>query len=92
LPVSVVIAMGAGLLDAKTRFPKKFGPRIFEKILFGSVLLVSSVLTAVLFNLEAFSTLGRIAIIVLSLINLACSAMLGQKGASLLNSQINDKT
>ena len=91
LPVSVVIAMAAGLLDAKTRFPKKFGPRIFEKMIFGSALLVSSILTAVLFNLEVFSTLGRIAIIVLNLINLACSAILGQKGASLVNSQINDK-
>lgn len=88
LPISVVFAMGAGYLDAKQRFTKKFGPRVKQKIIIGAVFFAASVLSTILIYTKAFNTGGKAAIIVLSLICFACSGLLGKLGGSLLEAKL----
>lgn len=88
LPVSVFIAMGAGVFDARTRFKNKFGPRIKQKALLGTIFLVSSIITAVLINEETINILGKSFIIILSLVSFSCSGLLGKKGATLLDAKL----
>jgi hypothetical protein len=87
-PVSVLISAAAGIVDAKIRFKKKFGPRLKQKIIIGGVFLVLSVLSAILINNESFSTAGKAVIITLSLICFACSGLLGKLGGSLLEAKL----
>lgn len=88
LPISVIIAMAAGFLDAKQRFTKKFGPRVKQKMIIGAVFFASSVLSAILIYSETFSTGGKVVIITLSLICFACSAVLGKLGGTLLDAKL----
>lgn len=88
LPISVLVAMGAGIFDAKQRFTKKFGPRVKQKIIIGAVFFATSVLSAILIYNETFSTGGKVAIITLSLICFACSAVLGKFGGTLLDAKL----
>jgi uncharacterized membrane protein/rubredoxin len=91
LPVSVLIAMAAGALDAKTRFKKRYGPRIKQKILLGVIFLLSSIVTAVLIHQEAFNMLDKVSAIILSVVNFACSVLLGKKGGTLLDAKLTDQ-
>jgi len=88
LPVSAVIAFAAGVFDAKTRFKKKFGPRLKQKIILGSVFLILSSACAVLIHFEMFSLGGKISIIVLSFVCFACSGLLGKLGGTLLEAKL----
>ncbi len=88
LPVSVLFAMAAGIFDAKTRFTKKFGPRVKQKIIIGTVFLIASVALAILINVESFGTGGKVVIISLSLICFFCSALLGKLGGTLLDAKL----
>lgn len=88
LPVSVLFAIAAGIFDAKTRFTKKFGPRVKQKIVIGSVFLLVSLVLAILINVEAFGTGGKAVIISLSFICFFCSAVLGKLGGTLLDAKL----
>ncbi len=88
LPVSVIIAFAAGLFDAKTRFKKKFGPRLKQKIIIGAVFFAASAALAVMINAEAFGIGGKIIIIILSIICFGCSGLLGKLGGTLLEAKL----
>jgi hypothetical protein len=88
LPVSVLISAAAGLLDAKIRFKKKFGPRLKQKIILGAVFFAASTAAAILINAEAFGTGGKILIISLNVICFGCSGLLGKLGGSLLEAKL----
>lgn len=88
LPASVFISAAAGIFDAKTRFKKKFGPRIKQKIIIGAGFIVASGASAMLINFEAFGTGGKISIIVLGMICFLCSGLLGKLGGSLLEAKL----
>lgn len=90
LPVSVFIAIGAGAVDAATRFKNKFGPRIKQKILLGFIFLGTSMITAVLINQETLNVLDKVSVLVLSIVSFSCSGMLGKKGGTLLDSELTD--
>jgi uncharacterized membrane protein len=91
LPFSVVAAMIAGLFDAKTRFTRKFGPLVKQKILLGIILLLSSTASAVLINQESFDFWGKTFVISLGVVIFACSALLGKKGGLLLEAKTADQ-
>jgi hypothetical protein len=91
LPFSVLAAMIAGLFDAKTRFTKKFGPLVKQKILLGIILLLSSAASAVLINQESFDFVGKTFVITMGVVILACSVLLGQKGVMLLEAKTVDQ-
>lgn len=90
LPFSVLAAMIAGLFDAKTRFTKRFGPLVKQKILLGMILLLSSTASAVLINQESFDPVGKTFVITLGVVIFACSVLLGQKGGLLLDAKTVD--
>ena len=91
LPFTVVAAMIAGMSDAKTRFQKNYGPLIKQKKLLGTVFLVSSVITAVLFGSDSMSFAGKAAILFFSFVSLMCSAMLSMKGETLSETIISNE-
>jgi len=88
LPVSVLISAAAGIFDAKTRFKKKRGPRIKQKIIIGAVFFVASAVLAFMINAEAFGAGGKAAIIILSIICFGCSGLLGKLGGTLLDAKL----
>jgi uncharacterized membrane protein len=88
LPVSVFIAVGAGVIDARTRFKNKFGPFLKQKILLSAIFLASSIITSVLINQEVFNVLGKASVVILSIVSFSCSGMLGKKGGALLDAKL----
>ena len=88
LPISALIATVAGMFDARTRFKKKFGPLLKQKIVLSAIFFLSTSITAVLINYEAFNFWGKVAIIILSIGSFLCSGLLGKKGAKLLDSKL----
>ena len=90
LPITVLIAMVGGTIDAKTRFKERFGPLIKQKIVLSSILLATSIITAILFNQEAFSALGMASIIILSIVCFTCSFLIGKKGSNLDDAKLSD--
>ncbi len=88
LPVVVIIAMLAGLFDARLRFKKKFGPNLKQKVLLGATFFFAALINAVLINQAALNTLTKIVIVILSLVCFACSGLLGKIGGTLLDAKI----
>jgi uncharacterized membrane protein len=91
LPVSVLAAMAAGMLDARTRFKKRYGPYIKQKFLLGVIFLLSSIITAVFIHQEAFTMLDKASVLILSLVSFICSGILGKKGGTLLDAKLTDQ-
>lgn len=91
LPVSVLMAMAAGALDARIRFKKRYGPYIKQKALLGLAFLLSSIATAVLIHQEVFTLPDKVSVIILSVASVACSFMLGKKGGTLLDAKLTDQ-
>jgi len=90
LPFTIIAAMSAGVFDAKTRLKNSVSQIRKQKIQLGSFFLVFACITAILINYEVFSTVGKIAILGLSFVSVICSAILGMKGATLLDVSIKD--
>ena len=90
LPFTIIAAMAAGLFDAKSRLRDAVGRIQKQKIQLGTFFLVVSCISAILINYEVFTLLGRIAILLLSLLGILFSALLGKRGASLLPVLIKD--
>jgi len=90
LPISVLIAMGSGLLDSKIRFKSKPGPFFNKKIMLGIVFLAASLVTAILLRQVNMDALIKAFVVILSLVSLACSAILGKIGGTLLDAKLND--
>jgi len=91
LPFSIIAAMGSGVYDTKTRLQNTNGSIIKEKIQLGTLFLVSSGVTAVMFNYEVSNSISKAIIVILGIFNLICSALLGNRGTSLLDVVIKDK-
>jgi len=90
LPFSIIAAMAAGLFDAKSRLRDVVGSIQKQKIQLGVYFLVVSCISAILINYEVFTFFGRVLILILSLLGILFSALLGKKGASMLNVLIKD--
>lgn len=90
IPITVFIAIEAGVFDAKTRFKKRFGSLLKQKILIGTIFLTSSIISALLINYEIFTALGKVSIVLLSLVGFLCSGLLGKIGGTLLESKLPD--
>jgi len=88
LPVSLFLAIGAGMIDARTRFKNRFGPFIKQKILLGAIFLVSAMIASALINQEIFNVWGKASIVILSIISFLCSVMLGERGGRLLDAKL----
>lgn len=90
LPFTIIAAMATGLFDAKSRLRDAIGRLQRQKIKLGTFFLVTACISAILINYEVFSLLGKIAILILSVLGIVFSAMLGKRGASLLCVMIKD--
>lgn len=90
LPFTIIAAMAAGLFDAKARLRDAIGRLQRQKIKLGTFFLVTACISAILINYEVFSLLGKITILILSVLGIVFSAMLGKRGASLLCVMIKD--
>ncbi|MEI7885407.1 MAG: rubredoxin-type Fe(Cys)4 protein [Clostridia bacterium] len=88
LPIVILIAMGAGLFDARLRFKKKFGPLLKRKVLIGATFFFAALINAVLINQATSTTFAKVGIVVLSLVCFICSGLLGKIGGSLLDAKI----
>lgn len=90
LPFTIIAAMAAGLFDAKSRLRDAVGRLQRQKIQLGTFFLVVSCLSAILINYEVFTLLGRVAILLLSFLDVLFSALLGKRGGELLSVIIKD--
>jgi hypothetical protein len=84
-PVAVLGGFVTGLADGKVRYRKVTTPRLFQKIVVGSVLILSSLVQALLVSVGNFGTLNLwLGFLVASAVSMACCAVLGIWGARLV--------
>jgi hypothetical protein len=85
LPFTVLLAFGAGLVDAKIRFRRLTPPLIVTKMIFGSLffLLSAAQFTLVMMH-PAWTAHSLLAMCGLSIACLACATYLGVIGTSLI--------
>ncbi len=88
LPLSVIGAFAAGLLDGHTRFKRLDTPALVRKIITGGILLLLSAVLAVMVYNFGLNERYLYAAVVLSSGCVACEIVLGQIGKKLLNSQL----
>ncbi len=84
LPLTVLGALAAGLLDAKTRFKKLSTPLLVKKIALGSLLLVFSVAISVLMLLPDLGQWAVYVVVGLSIACIGCEVLLGKIGSGLM--------
>jgi rubredoxin len=88
LPLTVIPAIAAGLIDGKTRFRKVTTPHLVTKIIAGSVFFVLSVFMAASTFYYGISYPGKLYIFILALGCIACQVVLGEIGKTLLNAKL----
>ena len=84
-PLTIVAACISGIYDAKVRFKKLSPPYIKIKIYLGILLLVSSILTLVLLQINSYGTVIKAIIVILAFANLGTSIILGKIGGTLID-------
>jgi uncharacterized membrane protein len=88
LPVTVLLAFIAGLIDGKTRFRRVTTPILTRKIVFGGLFfIVSCLITAIILSIPPCDTRSVVYIAALSAVCLGCATMLGLWGVSVLESK-----
>lgn len=87
-PITILVAIFSGIYDGKIRFKKLSPPYLKLKIYLGIVLLVTSIISAVLFQIYFSNFAAKIIIFVLSLINLVLCAIIGKVGGKLMESKM----
>lgn len=87
LPLTVVAAIGAGLIDGFTRFKRLTTIILIKKIIIGLVLFVLSVLIAGLAIFDGLQS-SKMYILVLSLLCILCEIALGQLGKTLRGARL----
>jgi uncharacterized membrane protein len=90
LPLSVVVAISAGILDGKTRFKKiQRSPVLKKKLVIGGLFFLFSLALPLLIWLGKSADSGRSSEIVLvAVLAFGCSFILGLLGATLLESAL----
>jgi len=84
-PLTVLGAFFSGLADGKVRYRKVTTPLLLNKIILGSVFILSSFTQAILVSVGDWSTLPLwLGYLVASLISMASGAILGKWGATLV--------
>jgi len=88
LPFFVILAIITGLFDGKIRFRKVTTPLLKKKIIIGVLLLIVSIALAfVAFSGELSSSPLRECFILLTIIAVACGAVLGLIGGNLMDAK-----
>lgn len=87
LPLTVVAAIGAGLIDGFTRFKRLTTIILIKKIIIALVLFVLSVLIAGLAIFDGLQS-SKMYILVLSLLCILCEIALGQLGKTLRGARL----
>lgn len=87
-PLTVLVAILTGIYDGKVRFKKLTPPYLKAKISIGSILLISSTLSAILLQTSLDSILLKVILIVLTLNNLVTCVILGKMGGQLIDSKM----
>lgn len=90
LPFSVVLAFLTGIYDGKVRFKKLSPPYLKLKIYIGTILLLSSIITPFLL-FSTLTTLIKVLLFILLILNLLCSSILGKLGGRLIDSVMPGK-
>jgi rubredoxin len=88
LPLTLIPAAAAGLIDGKIRFKKVTTPHLVTKMIAGGVFFVLSVLMAVAAFHYGTIYPGKLYIFILSLGCIACQVVLGEIGKTLLNAKL----
>ncbi|OHD63342.1 MAG: hypothetical protein A2176_00070 [Spirochaetes bacterium RBG_13_51_14] len=88
LPLTVLAAVGAGLIDGKTRFKKLSTPILVKKIIMGTILLALSGATAGVALAYGTEYPGRLYLLILSIGCIACEITLAQMGKTLINAKM----
>ena len=84
-PVAVLAGFVTGLADGKVRYRKVTTPRLLQKIIVGSVLILSSLVQAFLVSVASFGSLSIwLGFLVASAVSAASTAILGLWGARLM--------
>ena len=87
LPFFSIIAVLAGLIDAKVRFKKLSSPALKIKMIFGSLFFILSCLIAIIvfrYGLEA----NAMIITVLLVLSMGCQIVLGNIGVKLMGARL----
>lgn len=87
-PITILIAILSGIYDGKIRFKKLSPPYLKIKIYLGSILFVSSILTALLLQFSFSSLGGKLLVLVLTFANLVINIVLGKMGGKLIDSKM----
>jgi len=88
LPLTIVLAFGAGIFDGKTRFRKVKTPILIRKMIFGAVFFMFGCgISAATIAMPVASLSFNIVVAVLSVGALGCATYLGFAGTSLLNAR-----
>ena len=84
LPPTVIAALIAGLIDAKTKFKKLSAPAVVRKIVIGSVLLALSTGNAAIVLLCGLRSGAQGYVLLLAVASLVCAVLLGMIGKRLI--------
>lgn len=85
-PLTVLIACMAGVYDGKIRFKKLSPPYLKLKIYLGAALFVGSILVLILFFLAPYTFLVKLALFIISLVNVGLCVILGKMGGTMIGS------
>lgn len=88
LPISVLGAFAAGLIDGKTRFKKLSTPLLIKKMAVGIILLALSSAIGGIAVYYGTDYPGRLYILILSLGCIACDIVLAQTGKTMMNAKL----
>lgn len=87
-PFTVMAGFASGIYDAKIRFKKLTPPVLKRKIYLGILLFITSILSLILIFTDPYSTLEKVTLLLLSLVNLGNCVVLGNTGGKLIDSRM----
>ncbi len=88
MPLVVIAAIIAGIIDGKTRFKKITTPLLVTKIITASVLFAVSLILALATFIYGTGQPGKWYIFILASVCVACQVVLGEIGKTLMNSKM----